>query len=101
MTHSFEIASDNLSRGDYEKRADLRDQIHLFFNSPDTFEILTEGIEEFKKRYPNCDNYILYHDLVGGSVPADVTELDMPNHEIETFINDFPNYLIEKKKKAA
>ncbi|MDQ3089656.1 MAG: hypothetical protein M3Q24_00685 [bacterium] len=98
MTLSFEKGGESVEKSKIEeKRKELLDIIHLYYASIEGFEFLSKQALDFKSKYPNCYDYVLFHDLIGSTPPPGVNNFDMPNHEIERMIIDLP----ESLRKAA
>lgn len=50
---------------------------------------LIKYIDNIRLKYPNFDNYVLYHILIGSTVPNDITMEDFPwDDSVEKFLKD-------------
>jgi hypothetical protein len=53
---------------------------------------LVKYIKDIRLKYPNFDNYVLYHILIGSTVPDDITliEDDFPwDDSVENFLKNY------------
>lgn len=69
---------------------ELREKRNQIYKNSDSYKSMTEFVEKLQAKYPDYQNYKIYHFLIGSTFPggAELNEEDFPGEDsIANFLN--------------